>query len=366
MILTYNTGKMQEKALFKPELDPSWQPVLPGELASAGQAANQAASRSRFADYHLRRAAHTLRRQQADLALFARFLEAMQVYSGDFMQDPEAWRGVTWGLVEGFAKWQLQEGYTVSSVNVRISTLKAYARLAMQAGTLAPQEYALIRAVQGYNRRETQRINQRRPLQRRGLKKAAPIPLALEQARALKTHPDTPQGRRDSLMICLLLDHGLRVGELAALHAESLDLDSGLMRFNRPKVGKDQVHRLSKDALQAARIYSSLGDMPEAGAPLLRRSLKNGQLSAAGMSERAITQRVNMLGKERGIFGLSAHDCRHYWATNAARHGTDPFVLQEAGGWSSLAMPRRYVEEQQISNQGINLEDDEQPPKKSK
>jgi integrase len=352
-------SKMQEKVLAKPEPDPSWQPVLPGELASAGEAANRAASHSRFSDYHLRRAAHTLRRQQADLALFARFLEAMQVLSGDFMQDPEAWRGVTWGLVEGFAKWQLQEGYTVSSVNVRISTLKAYARLAMQAGTLPPQEYALIRAVQGYNRRETQRINQRRPLQRRGLKKAAPVPLTHEQAGALKTHPDTPQGRRDTLMMCLLLDHGLRVGELAALRAESLDLDSGLMRFNRPKVGKDQVHRLSRDTLRAARLYAGLGDMPEAGAPLLRRSLKNGHLSTAGMSDRAITKRVNTLGEEHGIFGLSAHDCRHYWATNAARHGTDPFVLQEAGGWSSLAMPRRYVEEQQISNQGVKSGDEE-------
>jgi integrase len=351
---------MQDDALSKPETEPSWQPVLPGELASAGQAANRAAARNRFADYQMRRASHTLRRQQADLALFAHFLESLHIPCGDFMQDAEAWRGVTWGLVEGFAKWQLQEGYTVSSVNVRISTLKAYARLAMQAGTLSPQEYALIRALQGYNRRETQRINQRRPRQRIGLKKAVPVPLTPEQAHALKDHPDTPQGRRDALMMCLLLDHGLRVGELAGLRAENLDLNAGVMRFHRPKVGKDQVHRLSRDTLKAAQAYSVMGDMPEGSLPLLRRSLKSDELSKPGMSERGITQRVNFLGKERGIFGLSAHDCRHFWATTAARHGTDPFVLQEAGGWSSLAMPRRYVEEQQISNQGIKLDDDEE------
>jgi hypothetical protein len=29
------------------------------------------------------------------------------------------------------------------------------------------------------------------------------------------------------------------------------------------------------------------------------------------------------------------------------------FTPQEAGGWSSLAMPRRYVEEAQIANEGM-------------
>ena len=53
------------------------------------------------------------------------------------------------------------------------------------------------------------------------------------------------------------------------------------------------------------------------------------------MSERAITLRVETLGETVGITGLSAHDCRHYWATTAARHKTDPFALQEAGGWTN-------------------------------
>jgi len=69
-----------------------------------------------------------------------------------------------------------------------------------------------------------------------------------------------------------------------------------------------------------------------------------------------LNQRVRVLGEVVGLEGLSAHDCRHYLATSAARHGTDPFVLQEAGGWSSLAMPRRYVEANDIANQGVRLE----------
>lgn len=73
------------------------------------------------------------------------------------------------------------------------------------------------------------------------------------------------------------------------------------------------------------------------------------------MSERSITARVGVLGRAVGVLGLSAHDLRHHWATSAARAGTDVFALQEAGGWSSLAMPRRYVETTKIANAGVRL-----------
>ena len=79
-------------------------------LAQAGQAANESAARHRFADYRMRRAEQTVRRQQADLALFAGFLDSLGVHPGALAEDPEAWRGITWGLVEAFVKWQLQQG----------------------------------------------------------------------------------------------------------------------------------------------------------------------------------------------------------------------------------------------------------------
>jgi len=72
------------------------------------------------------------------------------------------------------------------------------------------------------------------------------------------------------------------------------------------------------------------------------------------MTTRGITLRVAELGKALGIENLSAHDLRHTWATRAARSGVDPFRLQQAGGWSSLAMPRRYVEDSEIANEGMD------------
>lgn len=332
------------------------QPLLPGELANlVGERANQAAAASRFADYRSRRADQTLRRQDADLELFREFLALYNVKTGDLSHEPLAWRPVTWGLVEAFVKWQINQGYAIQSVNVHLSSIKTYARLAMQAGTLLPQEYALIRAVQGYSFREQSRIDARRQITRIGLKKAQPVKISPNQAAQLKKQPDTPQGRRDAFLMCLLLDHGLRVGEVAALGVSDFNIKEEELRFFRPKVNKEQIHHLTRDTLNALKAYQEHGDIPQGGL-VLRRSLRNEELGATGMTERAITARVGYLGEKIGVMGLSAHDCRHFWATSAARHGTDPFVLQEAGGWSSLAMPRRYVEDNEVANEGVKLD----------
>jgi integrase len=178
-----------------------------------------------------------------------------------------------------------------------------------------------------------------------------------DQAAALKAQPlDTPQGRRDAVLMALLLDHGLRAGEVAALTVTDVDLKAGVLRFYRPKVDKTQNNKLSAAALAALAAYFDNDDAPALGA-LLRGSRKGGKLDQAGMSETSITERVRILGKALGIDGLSAHDCRHYWATywgnRVDRLPKGVFSLQEAGGWNSLAMPRRYVENAKISNEGM-------------
>lgn len=336
------------------------QPLLPGELAQIiGLQANRAAALSRFKEYRSRRATETLRRQDADLSLFHEFLELHNLRTGDLSLEPEAWRPITWGLVEAFVKWQLNEGYAIKSINVRLSTVKSYSRMAMQSGCITPQEYALIRAVQGYSFREQVRIDQRRPITRIGLKKEVPVKITSDQARQLKNQPDTPQGRRDALLMCLLLDHGLRVGEVTGLSSTDFDLERGTLRFYRPKVNKEQVHRLTHETKLALISCKNNGDLAPYSL-LLRRSKKNEELGEPGMTERAVTARVRLLGERLGLIGLSAHDCRHYWATSAARNGTDPFTLQEAGGWSSLAMPRRYVDDNDIANEGVRLDGDDE------
>jgi hypothetical protein len=59
-------------------------------------------------------------------------------------------------------KWQLLEGYAVDSVNVRLSTVKQYAQLALTAGVLDVSEYAMIRTVKGYSHKEKSNIDSTR------------------------------------------------------------------------------------------------------------------------------------------------------------------------------------------------------------
>jgi len=239
---------------------------------------------------------------------------------------------------------------------VRLSTIKSYARLAFQAGTLLVEDYALIRSVQGYSHREKRRIDARRPQTRVGAKKETPVTLTPEQAAALKNQSlETPQGCRDALLLALLLDLGLRAGEVAGLTLENLDLTTGLLKFYRPKVGKTQTHRLSSDSIRAALSYTKFMTSEAPSSPLIRGIRKGGKrFGRTALTTRGITLRVAELGRQIGISGLSAHDLRHTWATQAARAGTDPFRLQQAGGWSSLAMPRRYVDDSAIANEGMD------------
>ena len=323
-------------------------------MKAAGQAADHAASKHVFADYHSRKAKNTVKAQRFDLAVFAEYLSiaGVMVDASRLQTDPDAWQGVTWGLVEGFVKWQLQAGHAVASLNRRLSTVKAYAKLAAKAGAISTQELALIRTVAGYGQKEAKRVNEGRETTRIGHKKAEHTSLSDEQAKALKTHPDTPQGRRDAVLMCLLLDHGLRAGEVAALTVNNVDLKKGMLTgFYRPKVDKTQNHKLSADTLRALRAWFDSGDAPALG-DLLRGSRKGGHLTEAGISTTCISERVRTLGKALGIDNLSAHDCRHYWATHWADK-VSVLRLQEAGGWNSLAMPRRYVERAEVANEGM-------------
>jgi integrase len=327
-------------------------------MTAAGQAANKHARKNAFADYLARKADNTIRAHRSGLARFAEFLTVAGVYQGDpyakadrLMTDPTAWQGVTFGIVEGFRNWLVLQGEAVATINLRLSTLKVFTRLAFKAGVIDATENALIRTVSGYAGKEAKRLNERRETTRRGRKKAQHTPITPKQAKRLKQQPDTPQGRRDAVIMCLLIDHGLRCGEVAGLQVSDFDLKAGEMRFYRPKVDKEQTHKLSADTARALAAWFDSGEAPAVG-PLLRGSRKGGTLTSAGMSENAISARVRMLGKALGIDRLSAHDCRHYWATFWADK-VDLFRLQEAGGWSSLVMPRRYVEEAQIANEGM-------------
>lgn len=315
--------------------------VLVTETIEIGKLANQAASQATFTDYQSRKSQNTLRRHKADLALFTQFLAEVSISVDDLFNNPSAWQGITWGLVAAFQKWMLSNGYAISTINARISTVKIYAKLAFKAGTMDAGEYALITAIEGYSRTEGKRIDELREVSRIGAKKAEPTPITPSQAHALKSRPDTSTGRRDSVLMCLLVDHGLRVGEVAELEIKDFNLRSGTMTFYRPKVDMTQTHQLTPDCWESIRAYKK--KLRRRDGKLLSGIHKSGKY-ARTMSTRAINKRVAFLGKKLDIPNLSPHDLRHYAATNDARNGKSIKWLMEKFGWSSPAMAIRYIE----------------------
>src|SRR5436305_6952877 len=166
----------------------------------------------------------------------------------------------------------------------------------------------MIKMVSGYRHKEGRNVDQKREVTRVGNKKAEAVQITVEQARALKGQPDTPQGRRDAFLLCLLLDHGLRCGEIAKLRWANVNLDEETLTFYRKKVDAIQTHELTKETRKALRRY-----LPDVVARppdfLLAGSRRSGRLEGR-MSERAITARVNTLGERIGVHQLSAHDGR--------------------------------------------------------
>jgi len=337
------------------------------ELVRMGQLANQIVSANVFANYRKRKAKKTIKRQNNDLVLFGQFLAGFRkVPSGDMANDPGTWEEITSGQVELFAEWCLETGYAVGSINVMLATVRTYADLAAKAGVLDHGELTMILRVRGYSHREGINVDEqrddagietRRSLRRDDViasRKISPTWLTSAQIALLKAQPNNPRGRRDRLLICLLLNHGLRCSEVSGLTVESFDLDAGTLTFYRPKTDIWQTLALLpdfektfpdfKETFEAAREYLEQ-DAPTSG-PLWRwsRKGKTGYLliDHQGMTTRGINKRVGELGDLIGISNLSPHDLRHIWATRRARQVSfDQF--KEEGGWKSVAMPMRYV-----------------------
>lgn len=315
-------------------------------MAQVSHQADRAFVRKLLEEYHETKSEQTLRRQVADLALFASFLESCGIAAGDFYHDIDAWDGMSFGLLEGFKRWMLDRSYSIGSINVRVATVRRYCDLAFRAGVISEEAHALIKTVKGILGDEARNIDEKRGIVRNGYKKAQPTPVTDTQAESLKAQCDP----RDGLLLCLMIDHGLRCGEITALRVGHFDLLSGELRFYRHKVDKTQNHRLTSATLAYAQEYIGGLDKRAQGERVFSGAGPDGSYPV-----RSINKRVRALGRVVDIATLSPHDLRHYWATHALKKGTSVRALQQAGGWNSPYMPLRYAADTEIANEGVIL-----------
>ncbi|MEW6553234.1 MAG: tyrosine recombinase XerC [Actinomycetota bacterium] len=261
----------------------------------------------------------TLRAYQGDLRLFEEFCDRAGVTRpGD----------VNHRLLRRYLANLQTRGYARSTVARRSSAVRGYFRFLVQRGDLESDPAAALSPPQRDRR----------------------LPRVLRQEEI--DEAETRQGLhiyrtslRDMALVELLYATGMRVGELAALDMQDIDLKRGEVRV-LGKGRKERVLPVHDTALQLLESYISkerpvlasntVGE--KAGDPVFL-SVKGGRLSDRGV--RRVVDRFF-----RGLEGgkrISPHTLRHTFATHMLQGGADLRTVQELLGHVDLSTTQIYT-----------------------
>jgi site-specific recombinase XerD len=145
-------------------------------------------------------------------------------------------------------------------------------------------------------------------------------------------------GRRDEAIIRILIDSGIRRGELLGLGLDDVDLDGGELevtgkgsRKRRVAIGSQTVRALDRYLQARSKL---------AGATHTELWLgRKGPLRASGLAEL-----VRDRGRQAGIAGrLHPHRFRHAYAHHMLAAGMQESDLMAIAGWKSRDMLTRYA-----------------------
>lgn len=145
-------------------------------------------------------------------------------------------------------------------------------------------------------------------------------------------------GRRDEVILRLLLDCGLRVAELAGVDLEHLELDQEIVYV----VGKGSRPRAvpfgARTAQAVDRYLRQRGSHPKARST--RRLLlgQRGQISTDG-----IRWRLELIAEDSGVPDVHPHAFRHTFAHRWLAAGGQERDLMRLAGWRSEAMLAVYA-----------------------
>lgn len=181
------------------------------------------------------------------------------------------------------------------------------------------------------------------PLQRIQLPKVPKYvvkPLSGDEVTALigAVKPRSSAGARDLALILLLLDTGMRLGEVARLtlcDAEDA-IRNGLFKV-MGKGSRERYLPVGKAARDALRRYTQV-HRPDVALDALFLGRNGRPLAAEGL--RQVIRRV---ASRAGVEGVHPHRLRHTFAVNYVTNGGDAMTLQRILGHSTLEMVRRYV-----------------------
>lgn len=163
---------------------------------------------------------------------------------------------------------------------------------------------------------------------------APPETMPDDELRALlKTCGSDFIGRRDEAILRLLLDTGVREGELVGIDVG--DVDFGRMEVKvSGKTGTRIVPFGNRSAVALRKYMRARATRPGAPGPALFLGVRGGRDGSYRLSAKAIWQMVDRRCRSADIPHRHPHLLRHTWADAMLTHGANEGDVERLGGWA--------------------------------
>lgn len=148
--------------------------------------------------------------------------------------------------------------------------------------------------------------------------------------------------RRDTAIIRLLFDSGIRRAELCAIDTDDLDLQQQQVLVHG-KGSKDRIVPFGNKTTLAIRKYQrARAARPAADARALFLSRRPDPLGEWRLTGGGVGEMVTRRCAAAGLSHLHPHQFRHTWAADLKGQGISDADLERLAGWTTPLMSRRY------------------------
>ena len=216
-----------------------------------------------------------------------------------------------------------------STVNVRLSAMRKLVNEARRNGMLGSEEAANLTDVPNIRQKGARLGNW----------------LTRAQAKELLRVPDrsTLKGKRDYVILALLVGCALRRQELAQLDVEKIQMREGrwVIADLRGKGGRIRTVAIPIWIKQAIDVWTTAADVQKGR--LLRSVIKGGKIKGETLTDWSVWSVVEQSAKEIGIEAFGAHDLRRTCAKLCRNNGSDLEQIKFLLGHSSIQTTERYL-----------------------
>jgi integrase len=240
-----------------------------------------------------------------------------------------------------FMEWRASmESLSPSTINVRLSAVRKMISEARKNGMLGAEEAANLTDVPNISQKGTRLGNW----------------LTREQAKELLAVPDrsTLKGKRDYVILALLVGCALRRNELAELDVATIQQREGRwvladLEGKGRRIRTVAIPIWVKQGIDAWRTAAGIEE-----GRLLRSVSKSGKINRDTLSDWAVWSIVEQSSKQIGIEHFGAHDLRRTCAKLCRKNGGDLEQIKFLLGHSSIQTTERYLGSEQDIEIAVN------------